>query len=339
MGWKEAIATRLSHQETIEEATMLLPELSPTNVLATILGPFLFLLFLLWISRRVQKTAPQKALPPEAGGAWPVIGHLHRIGGSQLAHITLGNMAEKYGPLFSIWLGVHRTLVVSSWEVAKECFTTNDKAFASRSKALATDVMTYDYAMFGVSPYGPYWRQVRKIVTLELLSNHRLETFKHIREAEVSTSIKEVYQLWDKNNKVLVEMKRWFGDVMFNVVLKMIVGKRFAGDASKEENKANDRCREGLRALFDLTGTFVVSDALPYLSWLDLGGYKKAMKKTAKKLDQVAEEWLQEHKQRKIRSEEKGHSDFMDVMLSIVDDTITSSYDADTVTKATCLVS
>ena len=91
-------------------------------------------------------------------------------------------MADKYGPIFTIWLGVHRTLVVSSWEIAKECFTTNDKAFANRPKALALELLGYNYAMFGFSPYGPYWRQVRKMAMLEVLSNHRLEMLKHIRD-------------------------------------------------------------------------------------------------------------------------------------------------------------
>ncbi|KAB1220488.1 Cytochrome P450 82A4 [Morella rubra] len=259
------------------------------------------------------------------------------LAGSQSPHTTLGNMADKYGPLFTIWFGHHRTLVVSSWEIAKECFTTNDKAFANRPKALAAEVMAYKNAMFAFSPYGSYWRQTRKIVILKVLSNPRLEMFKHVRESEVSTFIKEIYQLWAKNNQVSVEMRRWFGDITLNVVLRLVVGKRFARNVTKEENGGNDRCREALRDFFDLFGEFVVSDALPYLRWLDLGGYEKTMKKIAKELDQVVEGWLQEHKQRKISGEAmKGHSDFMDVMLSTgtMDDE-TSSYDADTIIKAT----
>ena len=88
-----------------------------------------------------------------------------------------------------------------------------------------------------------------------------------------------------------------------------------------------------------MTGAFVVSDALPYLRWLDIGGYEKAMKKTAKELDQMVGEWLQEHKQRKPFGGMKEHHDFMDVLLSTVtDEAEISSYDADTIIKATCLV-
>ena len=128
--------------------------------MASILAFFLFLFFLLYfcISRRVQKSNCKRKDPPKAGSAWPLIGHLHLLGGSQPPHVTLGNMADKYGPIFTIWLGVHRTLVVRSWEIAKECFTTNDKTFANRPKALALELLGYNYAMFGFSPYGPHWQ-------------------------------------------------------------------------------------------------------------------------------------------------------------------------------------
>jgi hypothetical protein len=249
-------------------------------------------------------------------------------------------MADKYGSIFTIRLGVHRTLIVSSWEIAKECFTTNDKVFASRPKAIASELMGYNYALFVLSPYGPHWRQVRKIATVEVLSNHRLEMFKDIRESEVNTSIKEIYELWVKNNNVLVEMKRWFGSLTQNVLFRMVIGKRFDGTATKNENEWNDQSRKTLKDFFQLSGTVVVADVLPYLRWLDLGGYERAMKRTAKEFDLVVEGWLEEHKQRKVSGEAKGHKDFMDVMLSIVtDNEENSNHDADTITKATCLVS
>ncbi|RVW58388.1 Protopine 6-monooxygenase [Vitis vinifera] len=45
----------------------------------------------------------------------------------QAATSKLGDMADKYGPIFCIHLGLRKALVVSRWEVAKECYTTNDK--------------------------------------------------------------------------------------------------------------------------------------------------------------------------------------------------------------------
>ncbi|KAJ0025969.1 hypothetical protein Pint_08881 [Pistacia integerrima] len=306
-------------------------------------GFFAFLLFLyslLWISRRVQKNSSNNVAVPEPGGARPLIGHLHLLGGPKPAHITLGNMADKYGPIFMIKMGMHRALIVSNWEIAKECFTTKDKVFCNRPKSLASEILGYNCAMIGLSPYGPYWRQIRKIATLEILSNHRLEMLKHIRESEVKASVKEVYDLWMKNkkNKVLVEMKRWFGKVTLNVVLRMVVGKSFVEGTTKEESEENERSREALRKFFELTGAFPLADALPFMRWADLGGHEKAMKKTAKELDEVVEGWLREHKQKRSISEVKGENDFMYMMLSLLDEAQElPSYDADTINKATCL--
>jgi hypothetical protein len=108
--------------------------------------------------------------------------------------------------------------------------TTNDAAVSSRPKLAAVEHLGYNYAMFGFAPYGPYWRELRKIVTLELLSNRRLELLSYIRVSEVKASVEELYKLWSakKNGsgQILVELKQWFGDMSLNVILRMVAGKR-----------------------------------------------------------------------------------------------------------------
>uniref|UniRef100_A0A5B7BTW9 Cytochrome P450 CYP82D47-like n=1 Tax=Davidia involucrata TaxID=16924 RepID=A0A5B7BTW9_DAVIN len=272
------------------------------------------------------------------------MGHLHLLGGSQLPHKTLGSMADKYGPIFTVKLGIHQALVVSDWEIAKECFTTNDKVLANRPKSVAVEHLGYNYAMFGLGPYGPYWRQVRKIVILELLSNRRLEMLGHVRVSQVKESIKEIYELWLNNKssasnyKVKIEMKRWFGDLSLNMMVRMLVGKRYLSN-----DKEGTRFQKAIGEFFKLLGIFVVSDAIPSLRWLDLGGYEKRMKKTAKEIDCIMEGWLDEHKMRKRNSSlqvKRDHQDFMDVMLLILDAAKAEDFpgfDADTINKATCL--
>ena len=89
-----------------------------------------------------------------------------------------------------------------------------------------------------------------------------------------------------------------------------------------------------------LSGVFVVSDVIPSLEWVDFGGYLKAMKRTAKDMDQVLGRWLEEHVRRR---EEEGGSDnggdFIDVMLSVLpEDTVMARYKRETIIKATTLV-
>jgi len=311
-----------------------LPHLS--TIIAGLLAIFIISYF---IQKRFGASKKQKA--PEAAGGWPLIGHLRLFTGSQLPHISLGDLAEKYGPAFTIRIGVHPALVISSWEMAKECFTTNDVAACSRPKFIAAKHFSYDYAMFGFSPYGPFWREIRKIIALELLSNRQLELLKDIRVSETETSLKELYKLWTKKNdgssRVLVEMKQWFGDLTLNVILRMVAGKRFFGAIAASDEKEARQCQKAFREFFQMMGLSLVGDAIPWLGWLDLGGHQKAMKTTAKEMDCLVSEWLEEHKQKRDSGEGKRQQDFMAVMLSILDGVDLAGYDADSVNKATCL--
>ncbi|OVA09736.1 Cytochrome P450 [Macleaya cordata] len=205
-------------------------------------------------------TAP----PPDVAGAWPVVGHLPQlVGPKQPLFRVLGDMADKYGPIFMVRFGMYPTLVVSSWEMAKECFTTNDRVLASRPASAASKYLTYDYAMFGFTFYGPYWREIRKISTIELLSIRRLELLKHVPFTEIDTCIRRLYRLWMKNhrngrkqlggrddindpspssvinnNNNKVDMSQLFGDLTLNVVLKLVAGKRLLNiNDNTEEDK------------------------------------------------------------------------------------------------------
>nr|WOX58880.1 cytochrome P450 CYP82D47 [Phyla nodiflora] len=297
-------------------------------------------------------TKAHKAPPeaPEAGGARLFTGHLHLMtdGSSSptsvLPHIKLAAIADKYGPVFTIRLGVQRVLVVSSWEIAKKLFTANDAIISSRPRFRASKHLSYNFAMFGFSPYGQYWRELRKIVSLELLSSRRVEMQSHVRVAETSDSVNELYKLWqekkdNRSGKVLVEMKQWFGNLNMNVILRQVVGKRYYGRRGGEtEAEETRRCREVMRDFFHLAGMFVRADAQPYLGWLDIGGYEKRMKKTARELDGLMGGWLAEHREKGYSGEGKPR-DFMDVIISVVQGAkLQSQYDNDTIIKSTCAV-
>ena len=315
--------------------------LPPSLNFTTIAGFIAIILFSHYLLKRSRVSLAKTA--PVASGAWPVIGHLPLLLGTQPPHITLGAMADKYGALFTIKLGSYPALVLSSSKMAKECFTTNDLAVSSRPRQVATKHLGYNYAMFGFGPYGPYWRELRKITTLELLSNRRLEQLSYVRVSEVENDIKALYKLWMKKKNmsglILVELKQWFWDLNLNVILRMIAGKRCFGTSDGVNEEEARRCQKALEEFFHLMGLFVLSDAIPFLGWLDWGGHEKAMKKTAKELDSILGEWLEEHKRRRASSEAKGEQDFMEIMLSILDGKELEGYDADTINKATCLVS
>ena len=234
-------------------------------------------------------------------------------------------------------------MLVSSWEVAKECYSKNDKVLATRPRSLAVKIMGYDHAMFGFAPYGPYWRDVRKLAVAELLSNRQLEILQHVQNSEMEFLMKELYGEWasNKDSPVVVEMKERFGNLVLKLMVRAVAGKRYFGI-----HASGDEPKRGKKALDDfmlLVGLPMISDVIPFLGRLDrVRGYTGEMKRIAKEVDYVLGIWVEEHRQQRRLSAtfDGAQEDFLHAMLSSIDDGQFqfSGYDPDTVVRSTCLV-
>ncbi|KAK7277224.1 hypothetical protein RIF29_18375 [Crotalaria pallida] len=287
---------------------------------------------------------------PEPCGALPIIGHLHLLNSQTPYFRTFSAMAQKFGPIFSLRLGCHQTLVVSSREVAKECLKTNDKVFASRANTAAGRYMGYNNAVLGLAPYGEYWRELRKISTLELLSSHRLEKLKHVRESEIFSLVKDLYLLspiTTDDQVVPLTLSHLLDHLSFNITVRMIAGKRFGGETMRQEDSEAWRLRKAIKDATYLCGVFVVEDAIPWLSWLwfDLQGHVSFMKRTAKEMDMILDKWMDEHlrKRAAAAANENGggsdENDFMDVLISTFEeDEVFCGHKREIVIKATALI-
>ncbi|KAK1364219.1 hypothetical protein POM88_039780 [Heracleum sosnowskyi] len=218
--------------------------------------------------------------------------------------------------------------------------TVQDKVLADRPTTLAVKIMGYDRAMFGFLPSGPEWRNLRKLVIVELLSNRRLDKLKHIPESEVNLFIRGLYGIWKSKTEgsvPVVELTERFGDLTTNVVVRMVAGKRYFGDSGFKNEEAR-RFQQATKNFLHLVGLFMVSDVVPLFGWIDsLTGYKGKMKKTAKEMDSILEGLMKEHKhKKKLSSIDELEQDFMHVMLSI-QESDPSAQISDTAIKGTCL--
>ncbi|KAF2292562.1 hypothetical protein GH714_025593 [Hevea brasiliensis] len=207
---------------------------------------------------RDQSHKSKGKLAPEVPGTLPIIGHLHLLGAEKTLARSLGLLADKYGPIFTIWLGVHRAVVVSNHDAIKECFTTNDKVLASRPRSSHGQCLSYNYAAFGFSSYGPFW------------SN-----------------------MW----------KRYFN----------------SANAGNEQGK---RIGELMKEYMYISVVFVPSDLIPSLWWMNFLGPVKTMKRLSKEYDSLMESWINEHKLKRLKmgDSESMEEDFIDVMLSVLED-------------------
>ncbi|XP_061341074.1 dimethylnonatriene synthase-like [Gastrolobium bilobum] len=280
---------------------------------------------------------------PEPCGALPFIGHLHLLNANEPYFRTFSAMAEKYGSIFSLRLGCHNTLVVSNREIAKECLITNDKAFASRPNIAAGRYMGYNNAILGLAPYGKYWRDMRKIATLEILSSHRLEKLKHVRDREIFSLVKDLYNSLslakNMSNSIEVPISNFLEHMTFNYIVQMIAGKRFSAETIRQGDSEAWRLRRAIKDFTYLSGVFVMADAIPYLSWFDFQGHVSFMKRTFKEIDLILDKWMNEHVRKRVEDGNGGcENDFMDVLISTFEEhDVFCGHKREIVIKATAL--
>lgn len=326
------------------------PLLSHLVALASLLA----LLLAVWLlgarrSRSRIRGDGQFALPPEIPGPWPVIGHLHLLREPIPLPRILASMADRYGPVFMFRLGVHPAVVISTHESVRECFTVNDRTLASRPRSKAGIHLGYNYAAFGFARYGPFWREMRKLTMLELLGPRRLEALRHVQVSEIDTVIRGLYNSsittvggdQFSNNKPLT-VSLWLEHMTLNVITRMIAGKRYFGtiDGGLSGDAEAAYVRRVIKEFMHISGFPAISDLIPYTGWTDFVGTVRAMKRIGRELDEIVGSWVEEHKQRRVIDGErrKQDMDFIDVMLSVIEDNSMLGYSRETIIKATVMV-
>ncbi|XP_060209967.1 nicotine N-demethylase CYP82E3-like [Lycium barbarum] len=277
---------------------------------------FVFLSIILW--RR--KTFTTKKLAPEVPGAWPIIGHFLQLSGTgeniPFAR-TLGVLADKYGPIFTLRMGMYPYLIISNWEAAKDCLTTHDKDFAARPTSMAGQSIGYKYARFTYSEFGAYYSQVRKLALTQVLSSTKLEKMRHIRVSEMENSIKDLYSLTQVKKNDVINISEWFHQLTLNIIVKTICGKRYNKIEEDEEAK---RFRKAFKGIMYVVGQIVVYDAVPFplAKYFDFQGHIKLMKNIYKDLDSILQGWLDDHMKKKgVNNHED--EDAIDAMLRVTD--------------------
>ncbi|KAF3619546.1 5-epiaristolochene 1,3-dihydroxylase [Capsicum annuum] len=244
---------------------------------------FLFASFLfLLIKWKNSNSQIRKRLPP---GPWklPLLGSMfHLLGG--LPHRVLRDLAKKYGPLMHLQLGEVSLIVVTSPDMAKQVLKTHDLAFASRPRLVAAEIICYNGSDIVFSPYGDYWRQMRKVCILELLSAKNVKSFSSIRRDEVLRMI-ESFQL---SSGQTVNVTKKIFQFASSMTCRSAFGKVF---------KEQDEFILLVKKVSKLMEGFDLADIFPSLKFLHvLSGMKGKIMKVHHELDAILENIINEHK-------------------------------------------
>ncbi|XP_065045109.1 trimethyltridecatetraene synthase-like [Musa acuminata AAA Group] len=258
-------------------------------------------------------------LPP-GPRPWPVIGNLNHIGPRPCR--SLAALSQKYGPLMHLRFGSFPVVVGSSVDMAKFFLKTHDLSFVSRPKTASGMYTTYNYSDITWSPYGPYWRQARRICFMELFTPKRLDSYQYIRVEEVRCLLRDLF----RSAETPVLLTDHLFTINHNIMSRMVLGRKYTLEQSLSSGApaafvSQEEFKEMIEEMMLLNSVINVGDLIPWLNFLDLQGYVKRMKMLGKRFDRFLEHVLDEHNERRRREREAFvPSNMVDVLLELADD-------------------
>ncbi|PON94055.1 Cytochrome P450, E-class, group I [Trema orientale] len=272
--------------------------------------PFLlFMLMILKIATGKRTKTTNSSTPKLPPGPWklPVIGNLHQLIG-YLPHHRLRDLANKYGPLMHLQLGEVPLVVISSPETAKEIMKTHDVNFAQRPFLLIANKYHSKDIVFSL--YGDYWRMLRKICNEELLSPKRVQSFRSIREEEVSNLIG---YLRSKKGSPINLSERLFS------MTYVITARAAFGKKCKDQEAFISTVNEVLK----IAAGFSASEVFPSQKWLLwISGLGPKLEKCVQRVDQTLDNIIDQHNADRAATSkaEKGNADcLLDVLMNLQD--------------------
>ncbi|XP_015582850.2 cytochrome P450 93A3 [Ricinus communis] len=272
------------------------------------------ILLLVWlvsmiVVRAVLRKFQAKAHLPPSPPALPIIGHLHLLG--SIPHQGLHKLSIRYGPLIHISLGSIPCVVASSPETAKAFLKTHETSFLDRPKMIAVDYLTYGSADFSFTPYGPYWKFMKKLCMTELLGGRVLDQLLPVRHEEIRRFLK--IMLKKANAGESIDVGGQLIRVTNNVISRMIMNQT----CSEDEDEANN-VRKLVQETAELTGKFNLSDFIWLCKNLDLQGFGRRMKEVRDKFDTMTERIITKHEEERKIKKDTGRGELMKDLLHIL---------------------
>ncbi|KAH7864383.1 hypothetical protein Vadar_028987 [Vaccinium darrowii] len=264
-----------------------------------------------FLKPRNQISAP---LPPGPRGL-PIVGYLPFL--STNLHQQFVELAHQYGPIYKLWLGKKLCVVLNSPVLAKEVVRDQDTVFADRDPPIAALALTYGGKDIVWSPYGRYWRTIRKVFVREMLSNTSLEdTYTHRRD-EVKKTIRKLHSKIGTS----VEISKITFQTELNVIISMLWGGTVD---SHRADRVGTEFRTVVFKIIELLAKPNVSDFFPILARFDVQGVEREMKRLQQGVDQILNPIL-ESRIKMSRGDgdqedglkSKGKKDFIQILLEL----------------------
>ncbi|CAN6292612.1 unnamed protein product [Urochloa humidicola] len=250
----------------------------------------------------------------------PFLGHLHLV--KTPFHAALIRLAARHGPVFSLRMGSRRAVVVSTPDAAKECFTEHDVCFANRPRSPTTRLLSFDGALLSAASYGPYWRNLRRVAAVQLLSAHRVACMTPVISGEVRAMVRRMDHAAAAapGGAARVQLKRRLFELSLSVLMETIARtktSRTEANADTDMSPEAHEFKQIVDQLIPFLGTANRWDYLPVLRWLDVSGVRNKLLAVVSRRDAFLKRLIDAVRQRLDGGGEGEDSSMIAVLLAL----------------------
>ncbi|XP_057980160.1 cytochrome P450 76T24-like [Malania oleifera] len=248
---------------------------------------------------------PANPLPP-GPPRLPLLGNLpHLRGGSPYQNLSA--LAKTYGPVMSLKLGTLTTVVFSTADAAREALSKHDALLSDRVTRHVSKVLDHNKVSLILSPVSDRWRNLRKILTLQMFVTQRLNAGEDLRLKRVQQLREHLQESCSGGASVDVS------GAVFTTLLNMTSNALFSVDLA---GYGSEESREFERIIFGVmeeSASPNVADFFPVLRWMDPHGRQKKVRMHFEKFMGVLDEIINQ------RREERGNSMGNNTMNDVAD--------------------
>ncbi|RIA05098.1 hypothetical protein BRARA_K00619, partial [Brassica rapa] len=225
---------------------------------------------------------------PPSPPSLPLLGHLHHLLLNPQIHQALSKLSANTGPYFHIRLFKVPVIVVSSASVAQEFFKENDINISSRGLPAVDEALMFgEYGVIN-SPYGIYWKQMKKLMLVNLLGSQAIVNSRGVRAEELQRFFSILVDKAAKSETV--DMSKEAFKLVSDVMCRMSLGRRFREEDGELE-KLNSLITESSRLVKKMFVAVVVRR-----SWIGrLLTFKRHIMFVSAKFDEFLERILEEY--------------------------------------------
>ncbi|XP_075116662.1 cytochrome P450 2G1-like isoform X3 [Leptodactylus fuscus] len=155
----------------------------------------------------------------------PILGNILQLNGKALFQ-SFNKLSEKYGPVYTIYLGMDPTVILCSCDAVKEALIDNAEDFAARGYIGAKKYLVkLFYFLSGVvGSNGERWKQMRRF---SLMTLRNFGMGKRSIEQRIQEEAQFLMEEFRKSNSQPLDPTFYFSKAVSNVICSVVFGSRF----------------------------------------------------------------------------------------------------------------